>query len=341
MRALAAILLSILVASGAVFLAVGAYLDRPLSISEPQTIDVPRGTGMSSLAQSLADQQILMRPWLLSLIARIDGSAGSIKAGEYQLLPGDTPKVLLGKLVDGKVVHYPITFIEGWTMREVWVELAKHDKLNRSLAEADEVKLRALLDIDVPSLEGQFYPDTYTYTATTTDLELLRRAHRRLQQVLEEEWRNRSIGLPYSTSYEALTMASIIEKETGMAAERAEIAGVFIRRLHKRMRLQTDPTVIFGLGPDYQGNLTRTQLSTRTPYNTYVIKGLPPGPIALAGKEAISAALHPEEGSSLYFVAKGDGSHVFSDTLKEHNAAVHYYQVSNRDPNYRSAPTRN
>ena len=194
-----------------------------------------------------------------------------------------------------------------------------------------------LLELDVSSLEGWFYPDTYIFPRGTTDIEILKQAYSRMNEVLDEEWSDKDKDLPFDTRYEALILASLIEKETGVAHERSEIAGVFVRRLQKGMRLQTDPTVIYGLGSEFDGNLTRAHLLEETPYNTYRINGLPPTPIAAPGRDAIRAAVNPAEGNALYFVGRGDGAHQFSATLEEHNAAVRKYQIEQRAPDYRSS----
>ncbi|KJS28084.1 MAG: aminodeoxychorismate lyase, partial [Pseudomonas sp. BRH_c35] len=210
-------------------------------------------------------------------------------------------------------------------------------KLEQTLDGLTDAEIMSRIGASGQHPEGRFFPDTYRFTRGTSDADLLRRAYARLEQVLEEEWQQRAEGLPYKDAYQALIMASIIEKETGVPGERGEIAGVFVRRLARGMLLQTDPTVIYGMGEKYKGRITRTDLRTPTPYNTYTNAGLPPTPIAMVGREAIHAALHPADGTSLYFVARGDGSHVFSDTLNQHNRAVREYQLKRR-ADYRSSP---
>ncbi|NQD79460.1 endolytic transglycosylase MltG, partial [Pseudomonas sp. CrR14] len=227
--------------------------------------------------------------------------------------------------------------VEGWSFRQVRAALARQDKLELTLSKLSDDEIMAKLGQPGLNPEGRFFPDTYRYVRGMSDLDLLKQAHKRLQVVLDEEWANRSESLPYKNPYEALIMASMIEKETGVPEERGEIAGVFVRRLAIGMRLQTDPTVIFGLGERYQGRITRAHLREPTPYNTYTIDGMPPTPIALVGREAIHAALHPVAGKALYFVARGDGSHVFSETLDAHNRAVREYQLKRR-ADYRSSP---
>ena len=206
--------------------------------------------------------------------------------------------------------------------------MSDSDVFDIELADASTAELMQRIGIEDDNPEGWLFPDTYLFDRGTSDVEILSRAHRRMREVLDEEWAKREQGLPLETPYQALTLASIVEKETGLASERPQIAGVFVRRLQKGMKLQTDPTVIYGMGDDFDGNIRREDLTRPTPYNTYVIQGLPPTPIALPGREAINAVLHPADGDALYFVARGDGSHHFSATLDEHNCAVRHYQLN-------------
>ncbi|MNZ91396.1 putative aminodeoxychorismate lyase [compost metagenome] len=235
------------------------------------------------------------------------------------------------------MVQYSLTLVEGWSFRQLRAALAGQERLEQTLAGLDDATLMQRLGLDGQHPEGRFFPDTYRYVRGMRDIDLLRQAHERLESVLDEEWRQRAEDLPYREPYQALIMASLVEKETGAAEERDEIAGVFVRRLRAGMLLQTDPTVIYGLGERYAGNLTRAHLREPTPYNTYVHAGLPPTPIAMVGREAIHAALHPAAGDSLYFVARGDGTHVFSRSLDEHNRAVREFQLKRRE-DYRSSP---
>ncbi len=313
------------------------YLDKPLSgADEPWVIEVESGSSLTKVARQLADQGILKQPALFTAYARLTRQT-SIRVGEYQLDAGDTPRTLLERLMSGKVVYYQITFPEGLSFKE-WLSLISgQPKLAQSLGGLTTQVLLEQLGLGIDHPEGWFFPDTYSYSAADTDSDLLLRAYARMQEVLDDEWESREDGLPYKSPYEALTLASIVEKETGVGSERSQIAGVFVRRLKKGMRLQTDPTVIYGLGDQYQGNITRRHLKQETPYNTYLIKGLPPTPIAMPGREAIHATLHPAEGDALYFVAKGDGSHYFSASLEEHLQAVRRYQLQRRS-NYRSSP---
>lgn len=315
------------------------YLNEPDNVRHEQVVvEVLPGTAFSGIARLLAREGLISRPRWLTLYAVLTGQAERIQAGEYQIQPGLSPKQLLELLVSGKVVQYQVTLVEGWRFDDFLAKLAEQDKLVKKTFSLSPQQIMAELGRPEEHPEGRFFPDSYQYVAGTSDLDILKRAYERLEMVLAEEWQNRSDNLPYETSYEALIMASIIEKETGLASERGEIAGVFIRRLQRGMRLQTDPTVIYGLGTNYQGNIKRKHLRQSTAYNTYVIKGLPPTPIAMVGRAAIHAALHPQPGTSLYFVARGDGSHFFSDTLEQHQSAVQQYQIEQRSEQYQSAP---
>jgi UPF0755 protein len=235
------------------------------------------------------------------------------------------PADVLGRITSGQVVQHPVTLVEGWTFRQAINAIDAQGRYSGALSGLTDEELMAELGYPGEYPEGRLFPDTYRFPRDTPRLAVLRRAFERMEQVLAEEWESRSDGLPLDTPYEALILASIIEKETGAAWERPEIAGVFVRRLRKGMRLQTDPTVIYGMGERYEGRIRRADLREATPYNTYVIDGLPPTPIALPGRAAINAALNPADGDSLYFVSRGDGTHVFSATLDEHNRAVRRY----------------
>jgi len=241
-------------------------------------------------------------------------------------------------MVAGDTKHWQIQFIEGWTFRDMRAALASSERLGQVTADWTDERIMEEMGANGSHPEGRFFPDTYLFTSSETDLDLLRRAFERMEEVLATEWQAKAENLPYDSPYEALIMASIVERETGAVHEREEVAGVFVRRLEKGMRLQTDPTVIYGMGEKYQGRITRKDLRTHTDYNTYRIDGLPPTPIALPGREAIHAALNPAEGDTLYFVARGDGTHKFSKTLAEHQKAVRAFQL-NRRSDYRSSPT--
>ncbi len=299
--------------------------------------ELKRGTSLYRLAAELEAQGWIESADRFRLWLRFFAPDTPVQAGYYHLPAGLTQAGLMQQLSRGAVQSFELRWVEGATVKQLLAALAAAPHIEKTLPLDEPRAVARALGIAETSLEGLLFPAVYSYHRGTRDLDLLRQAESKLRQVLEEEWQQRQSGLPYKTPYEALIMASIIEKETGLAEERAEIAGVFVRRLQKGMRLQTDPTVIYGLGERYQGNLRRGHLREPTPYNTYVIPALPPTPIAAVGREAIHAALHPAEGKSLYFVARGDGSHQFSRTLAEHNRAVRQYQLQRRD-DYRSTP---
>jgi peptidoglycan lytic transglycosylase G len=315
------------------------YLNQPM-IFDDQSIDIAAGSGFSTITARLQQQGLISQSKTWKIYARLTGKATRVQAGEYLFESGLSPVAMLDKLVRGDVVKHQITLVEGWTFKQLLQALAAEEKLEHQLTELKVAEIMAKLGYEKEHPEGRFFPDSYQFTSGTSDEDILRRAYLRLSTILEEEWQQRDKDLPYKNAYQALIMASIVEKETGQASERPEIAGVFVRRLQKGMRLQTDPTVIYGLGDSYKGNIRRKHLKQPTPYNTYVIRGLPPTPIAMVGREAIHAALHPKDGKSLYFVAKGDGSHFFSDTLAQHNKAVRRYQLK-RVEQYRSSPNTN
>lgn len=296
------------------------------TLPDTVVLEVPRGEGLRSLASRLAADDVIENAHYFIALAYNRQQADAIKAGEYALTPGMTPPQLLDLLVSGRSIQYPVTLIEGRGFREVLSSIADQPGFKHELKGLSDAEIRDALGLDIEHLEGWFFPDTYLFRRGTSDIQVLRRAHERMREVLAEEWARRDPDLPLATPYEALILASVIEKETGLGSERPEIAGVFVRRLRKGMRLQTDPTVIYGLGEDFDGNLTRAHLETDTPYNTYTRAGLPPTPIALPGRAAIHAALHPKDGEAIYFVARGDGSHYFSATLDEHNCAVQRFQ---------------
>lgn len=299
-------------------------LREPLHLPEAgYVLEVPAGASLRSVTTRLGEEGILAHPRIVLTYGRISGMAGAIKAGEYQVVPGTTPTGLLYQLVEGKVRLHSLTIVEGWTTDDLMQAIRRHPAIRSAPpAAAGEVMEAAAGGAEHP--EGWFFPDTYRFPRGTTDEALLRMANERMKTVLERAWSGRSAGLPLRSPYEALILASIVEKETGLDRERTRIAGVFVRRLRAGMRLQADPTVIYGLGPAFDGNLTRRQLTQDGPYNTYSRTGLPPTPISLPGESSILAVLHPDDADTLYFVASGedDGSHVFSATLREHNAAV-------------------
>ena len=317
------------------------WLNTPLNFvsttSQEVVLLIEPGDTLSKVAYQLHHKALLDFPQLLILYARFAGQT-KINVGEYQLLQETTPLLLLEQLQSSDVITYKVTLIEGKTFDDFLATLQRQEKIRTVIQSTNHIDIIKSLSLDIEHLEGWFFPDTYSYVAGTTDKMLLLQAHQRMRRILAEEWRERQADLPYQDPYEALIMASIVEKETGAADERSDIAGVFVRRLRRGMRLQTDPTVIYGLGDNYNGNLRRVHLVQATPYNTYVIDGLPPTPIAMPGRQAIRAALNPADGNTLFFVAKGDGSHYFSETLAEHNKAVRKYQIQQRSKNYQSAP---
>ena len=295
--------------------------------STPVKIEVVAGSSLSRVAMELSKAGYLSSPMLFKLWARLQGAENSIQTGEYELSAGITPAQLLDKIVRGDSVQYRITLVEGWTFQQALEALWNAENIRSSLNNSSPTEIAQRMNLDYENPEGLLYPDTYFYTKGTLDIELLLRANERLDTVLSQAWESRLGALPYANSYEALTMASIIEKESASNSERALIAGVFVARLDLGMRLQSDPTTIYGMGDRYAGNIRRADLLEETPYNTYRIDGMPPTPIALSGKESILAALNPSASDYLYFVARVDGSHQFSRTLEEHNAAVREYQL--------------
>lgn len=304
------------------------FIETPIGLKELQVIyEVQRGTNLRRVADDLTRRGLLKHPYYLLALALQRADQGRLKAGEFELNQGMRPRELLDRLTSGRVLEYPITLVEGWTFRQAVSAIAAHPNLGTDLSGRTDAELMMALGRPGEHPEGRLFPDTYSFPRGTSGLEVLRRASDRMDQVLAQEWERRSPSLPIETPYEALILASIIEKETAVPAERPAIGGVFVRRLQKGMRLQTDPTVIYGLGERFDGDLRRQDLREATPYNTYLIDGLPPTPIALAGREALRAALRPESGEALYFVARGDGTHAFSATLEEHNAAVRRYQL--------------
>ncbi len=290
------------------------------------------GSNLTRVAEDLASEGFIDYPIALRLLARWQGVANNIQVGEYRLLPGMSAADLLADMVAGETVQYRLTLVEGWTFAQALAAIHNAQHITRELPPAvDQTLLLERFQMpvsnpDISSVEGLLFPDTYFYTRGTTDIELLRRAHQRLREVLNTAWQERLGALPLDTPYEALILASIIEKESAASSERGHIAGVFIRRLEQGMRLQSDPTVIYGLGSDFDGDLRRADLQQHSDFNTYRINGLPPAPIALAGEDSIRAALNPLPSDYLYFVSRGDGSHYFSATLEEHNAAVNRFQ---------------
>jgi len=306
-----------------------AFVDTPLSgLQAGDSIVVERGDSFAKVLQRLRGSGVTEGHDLeWQVLAKQLRAAGRIQVGEYPLDPGTTPRALLLRMRDGKVLSYRFTIVEGWNVRQLRAALAKARPLRQETAELDDAALMKTLGHPGQHPEGRFLPETYAYTRNDSDLDLLKRAHAALDKALDAAWQSRAADLPLASKDEALVLASIVEKETGIASERAQIAGVFLRRIKLGMRLQTDPTVIYGMGSAYAGNLRKADLLADTPYNTYTRDGLPPTPIAMVGADALQAVTHPADGDALYFVAVGDGSgkHVFSKTLAEHQAAVREY----------------
>jgi len=306
-------------------------LETPISLAEPELFEIAPGTSITKIANAFAARGWLRHPLYLRVDATQAGLASRIQAGWYELRPGDTPRSLVARFVAGDVKTYAVTFVEGSTVQALLAQTAALPGLVHELKGASPERVMEAIGGAEQPAEGWLFPATYYYRHATSDRELLARAHRKMIEVLQKHWEARDRDLPYASPYEALVMASIVEKETGRADERSTIAGVFVRRLQQGMRLQTDPTVIYGLGDAFDGNLRRADLQRDTPYNTYQRAGLPPTPICVPGEAAIAAALRPAPGDVLYFVARGDGSHVFSATLDAHNAAVREHQRRVRD----------
>jgi UPF0755 protein len=337
MARLSAVILGVLLLAG---LAGGAaawwawqQLDAPGPAPQDIVVEVTQGASLARIAAQLEEAGVLRHGKLFEWYGRSTGLAGQVRAGEYRFPAGATPREVMARLVGGEVLLHSLTIVEGWTFRQMHAAITAHPAVRPTLEEADGEQIMALLGRPGEHPEGWFLPETYRFPRGTTDLEIMRLAHAAMQRALEAAWAQRREPLPFESPYEALILASIIEKETGLADERAEIAGVFVRRLERGMRLQTDPTVIYGAGPDFEGRLRRVHLDTDTPYNTYTRGGLPPTPIALPGRASLEAAVKPLDGKALYFVATGrpDGSHTFSETLEEHNRAVQRYLATLRE----------
>jgi len=306
------------------------FQEAPVNMDEPLVYDIPQGTTLGALSRDLYQRGVIDNALYFTWMVRLQGKAGAIQAGEYELKPGSTPREIAWQIINGQVIRHELTIVEGWNIYQVLDAVRANQHLVHTIDEIDHSSIMSALGLDEEHPEGLFFPDTYHFTRGMTDRDFMVRAYRAMKSQLEQEWAQRHEGLPLSTPYEALILASIIEKETAVASERRQIAGVFTRRLMKGMLLQTDPTVIYGIGRGFTGNITRRDLRTDTPYNTYTRKGLPPTPIAMPGSDSIHAALHPGDGEALYFVAKGDGSHYFSSSLEEHNRAVVKYQLKGR-----------
>ncbi|MEO7336812.1 MAG: endolytic transglycosylase MltG [Caldimonas sp.] len=303
------------------------WLTRPLDLaSDTVEVSIESGTSPREIALQWVRAGVQTSPLFLYEWFRWSGESRRIRAGSYEIGPGTTPVSLLSKMVRGDETLAVVRFTEGWTFRQLRAELAKAEALKPTTASLSDAEIMTAIGAAGVAPEGRFHPDTYAYSKGSTDLAVLKRAYRAMQTRLDAAWAERTPDTPLRSPDEALTLASIVEKETGLPADRARIAGVFINRLRRGMPLQTDPTVIYGLGPSFGGNLRRRDLQADTPYNTYTRTGLPPTPIAMPGKMALLASVRPEPTKALYFVSRGDGSSEFSETLPEHNRAVNRYQ---------------
>ena len=287
--------------------------------------NITQGSSMRSAMRQVRDAGVPASPWLLEILARGLGSP-PVRAGSYRIEPGMTPLKLVDKLSRGDTIKETLTIVEGWTFAQMRAEMGRNRHLRPESMNLSDEELLQKVAPGYKHPEGLFYPDTYFYDRGASDLLVLQQAHQRMLKMLEQSWSKRSADLPYTSPYEALIMASIVEKETGREADRTRVASVFVNRLKRGMLLQTDPTVIYGVGPSFDGNLRKVDLQTDTPYNTYLRAGLPPTPISLPGKASLDAALNPAPGNDLYFVARGDGSSEFSSNLDDHNRAVNKYQ---------------
>jgi len=310
-------------------------LSSPLKNREHQ-LTIPPGVGISWLANHLEQSGVIDNKYIFRAYAIMNKRNISIKAGEYTLVDIDNIPDLVAKVEQGKVIQYAITLIEGKTFKDYRTQLASNTILKQELPNMSDAQVMRELGSPGKHPEGQFAPQTYFYQKGASDLSILKQAHKRLDQILQYAWNNRADDVQVESAYQLLTLASIIEKETGAAEERPLISGVFNNRLKVGMKLQTDPTVIYGMGDAYDGNIRRKDLRTDTPYNTYTRYGLPPSPIAMAGEASIKAAANPQATKAIFFVGKGDGTHYFSETLKEHNNAVIKYQLGGKPRNFSS-----
>lgn len=312
-----------ILAAGIVF-----WASRPIigTSHAPLAFDIKPGSGIRSASQQIAQSGVPLQPTLFEILARGTGKGAKIKAGTYEVKPGTTPAALIDQLVRGEFAQESLVIIEGWTFKQMRQAIASHKGLKQDTASWSEKELLAKVAPEHRNAEGLFFPDTYRFAKGVSDLQIYKQAYSLMMKRLSQEWEMRESGLPYRSPYEALIMASIVEKETGVEADRKMVAGVFVNRLKLGMMLQTDPTVIYGMGERFDGNIRKRDLLTDTPYNTYTRNGLPPTPIALPGRASLAAALHPAQTKALYFVARGDGSSQFSNSLQEHERAVDKYQ---------------
>lgn len=321
-------LLGLMLAAALCFIGwMGYFATQPLMLkTSPLDFTVKAGSTLRNASRQIEAAGVAMPAWQFTLLGRALGKAAEIKAGSYEVIQGITPIKLLEKLTRGDVTQAEIVLLEGWTFRQMRAAIDAHVNVRHDTANWTERQIMEKLGVEGPA-EGRFFPDTYLFAKGSGDLDILKRSYRQMEKILLAEWEERETDLPYRTPYEALIMASIIEKETGQSADRTQVASVFLNRLRKDMLLQTDPTVIYGLGDRFDGNLRKRDLMEDGPYNTYMRPGLPPTPISMPGQASIQAVLHPARTEMLYFVARGDGSSQFSRTLEEHNRAVAKYQL--------------
>ncbi len=328
LKLLSLIALLLLIVVLVIALKITSAIEQPNTLTSPVDIELQRGGTIRSLAKQLHQAGVLAQPEYLQIWARFNGKAQRLKAGDYQLQAGISIAAFIDIVIAGKVKQYSLTLLEGWTFKQFMQAINQHPAIEHQLAGLTDAEIMDKIGYPGEHPEGRFFPDTYYIHKNISDVEVLQRAYKVMQNTLNQAWEKREENLPYKNPYEALIMASIVEKESAVAEERPQIAGVFINRLRINMRLQTDPTVIYGIGDDYDGNIRYRHLRTDTPYNTYTRKGLPPTPIAMPGRGAIQASLHPLDTKYLYFVAMNDnsGRHVFSSTLADHNKAVDIHQ---------------
>jgi UPF0755 protein len=312
------------------------FANEPVNIAEEgMTFTIPAGSNIAKVAKSLEDQNVINSAVHFKWLARLSEKANQIKAGEFQLDHGMTPNDLLNRFVSGKTIQYQFSLIEGFTYKDLVKKVKASPVLVQTLSDDDYKNIMQVIGSDELNPEGWFFPDTYSFPKNTTDLDFLKRAHQQMKAFLQKEWENREPNKYITTPYEALTLASIVEKETGIPEERPLIAGVFLNRLRKGMMLQTDPTVIYGMGERYKGNIRKSDLRRDTPYNTYTRTGLTPTPIATPSADAIKAVMHPDKTEAFYFVAKGGGAHHFSKTYAEHRRAVVKYLLNGNASRYK------
>lgn len=322
------------IAAGAGMWKVRQLAKAPLSIKQETIFTLKQGTGRLALGDQLYEEKLIARPSVLQWLLRVEPELAKFKAGTYRLTPGMTVTDMLRRLASGKEAQFPLRFVEGMRLSDLLEQLRDAPYIQHTLKDDSYATVPETLKFKhLEWGEGWFYPDTWMYTANTTDVALLKRVHQKMAKAVAQAWESKVDGLPYKTENDLVTMASIIEKETAVTGERDRVASVFINRLRIGMRLQTDPTVIYGMGDSYNGKLTRKDLETPAPYNTYVISGMPPGPIAVPSEASLQAAAHPAKTPYLYFVADGKGGHTFSTNLASHNKAVQVYIKALKDKN--------